>query len=328
MKFSTSIEIPENGLKICHMNRILLFGSCFSENIGKRLAKSKFQVDINPFGILYNPLSVAVAIKRLLQNKPFNAAELTFRDGLWHSFMHHGAFSNVDRDCCLEAINYRYATAVEGLKQMDILFVTFGTAFVYRQISDGEVVGNCHKFPDSTFSRTRLSVQSIVDEWSAVISELISQNKELKIVFTVSPIRHFKDGAHHNQLSKSTLLLAVDELVNKFSHNVNYFPAFEIVMDELRDYRYYAADMTHLSDVALDYIWERFGESFFDDNTSTIIRLWNEIDRSLNHRPLNNVTDQYKRFQLQTLNKLEHFKNQYPFINCETEYIDLQNSIK
>jgi hypothetical protein len=327
MKFSTSIDIPFSDYKISHMNRILLFGSCFSENIGHKLCKSKFQVDINPFGILYNPLSVSAVIKRMIQNQPFVADELVFRDGLWHSFMHHGAFSHVDRDCCLEVINSRYTRAVESLNQMDILFVTFGTSFVYRLNSDGQVVGNCHKFPDSTFSRYRLSVQSIVDEWSDVLSELTSKNKDLKIVFTVSPIRHLKDGAHNNQLSKATLHLAIDELVEKFVENIYYFPAFEIVMDELRDYRYYATDMTHLSDVAIDYIWERFSETFFDEDTTNIIRQWNDIYRSLNHRPLNNLSDQFKRFQLQVLQKLEQFKNLYPFIECENEYRDLQNRI-
>ena len=328
MKCRTHIDIPVNDLLINHKTEILLFGSCFSENIGQKMIMSKFKVDVNPFGILYNPSSVAASVSRLIMDKPFNSDELAFRDGLWHSFMHHGSFSDVDKESCLERINTRYKGAAEKINRADLLLITFGTAYVYRLQSNEQLVSNCHKFPDCLFSRSRLFVEEIVSEWTNIIEQLLSINPSIKIVLTVSPIRHMKDGAHNNQLSKAILHLAIDELVNRFGNIVFYFPSYEIVMDELRDYRFYTADMNHLTDVAIDYIWERFSKTFFDEKTEQIIRSWNEIARALQHRPIYISSDQFNQFQIQTLNKIEQFRKLYPFINCDQEYNSLVNTIK
>lgn len=319
MDFRTFIPVPKSDIDIHHSTKMMLFGSCFSENIGGLLAENKFDVDINPFGILYNPLSVSSAIRRLLQNESFSESDLVFRDGLYHSFMHHGSFSHPDKQFCLKRIQERFSTAATRIRQTSVFLITFGTAYVYRLGETGEIAGNCHKFPSEIFERFRLSVNDIVTEWSEIIARLYTINPTVKIIFTVSPIRHWSDGAHENQVSKSILHVAIDKLVETFGKNIFYFPAYEIVMDELRDYRFYAEDMIHPSPLAVHYLWDRFRETFFSTATETLIADWQVIRRALNHKPLNRGTDEYRNFLMQTLTKLEDFKSKYPFISCEEE---------
>ncbi len=232
----------------------------------RRAFASRFvSVDVNPFGTLYNPASIAAAVRRLMENRPYSEAELFEFGGMWHSFDHHSKFSCADRSMALQKINARYEGGVRFLKTARWLIVTFGTAYAYCLSDTGAVVGNCHKMPASCFSRRLLSQRDVVDDWLATLACLHEWNPELKVIFTVSPIRHLADGAHGNQLSKSTLLLAIDEL-SRCAEWISYFPAFEIVMDELRDYRFYAADMVHPSDVAVDYVMERFSEACFSES--------------------------------------------------------------
>jgi Mor family transcriptional regulator len=254
-----------------------------------------------------------------LQNRTFSEADLVFRDGLYHSFSHHGAFSHSHKDYCLKSIRSRFSAAASRIRQTDVFLITFGTAYVYRLQQTGEMVGNCHKFPSEVFDRFRLSVDDIVTEWSELIADLCKLNPSMKIVFTVSPIRHWRDGAHENQVSKSILHLAIDQLMAEFEDNLYYFPAYEIVMDELRDYRFYSEDMFHPSETAIDYLWKRFRESFFSPVTEKIISDWQPIYRSLNHKSLNFETHEYRSFLMQTLAKLEQFKEKYPFISCKKE---------
>lgn len=326
MDFRTVVKIPLPDFSIDHKMRQMLFGSCFSENIGKKLLENKFSVDVNPFGILYNPSSISTAIFRLMRNERFSENDLVFHNNVYQSFLHHGSFSHPDKLQCLEQINNRFDNAVGTLNKADVIFITFGTAYIYQLKSDNKVVGNCHKFPSDMFNRKRLSVQDIFDDWTKLIAKLLDKNPQLQLVFTVSPIRHFKDGAHENQLSKSTLHLAIAALKEHFGRNVHYFPAYEIVMDELRDYRFYTSDMLHPSDVAVDYLWKRFSETYFTDQTLSIMQEWAEIYRALQHRPLNGVTENYQSFLLQTKDKIARFSHKYPFISCKSEMKKL-NSI-
>jgi len=319
MEFRTYIPISKPDIDIHHSTKMMLFGSCFSENIGRMLSENKFDVDVNPFGILYNPLSISSAMQRLLQNRTFFEADLVFRDGLYHSFLHHGAFSHPDKDCCLEGIRSRFSASASRIRQTDVFLITFGTAYAYRLRKTGDIVGNCHKYPTEMFDRFRLTVDDIVGEWSNLISYLCKINPSVRILFTVSPIRHWKDGAHENQVSKSILHLAIDKLMERFGDNLYYFPAYEIVMDELRDYRFYADDMFHPSEIAILYLWERFRETFFSPATEKIISEWQPILRALNHKSLNPETEEYRHFLMQTLAKLVQFKEKYPFISCQKE---------
>ena len=209
--------------------------------------------------------------------------------------------------------------SANGFRKTAYLVVTLGTAYVYRLKSSGEVVANCHKLPEKIFDRSMLTVAEIVSEWKELLLSLWEQNPELKILFTVSPIRHWKDGAHGNQLSKATLLLAVDELQSAYPERIAYFPAYEIMMDELRDYRFYATDMLHPSELAIDYIWQRFTENFLSDETKGILKEWAEIQKAINHRPFQPESDAYKRFISQTLLKMERINEKFPSFDLTKE---------
>jgi len=288
MKFRTEISVPASDFKITHDCKIVMMGSCFAENMASKFLNAGFSIDENPFGIAYNPSSLSKNLNRLLYNRPFVADELFKDSGLYHSFSHHSRFSGTDTDDVLAKINSRMEQSLTFIRTADWLIITFGTAFVYRLQSTGEVVSNCHKLPAKLFTYQRLTIGDIVGEWNDLIARLQTFNPLLRIIFTVSPIRHWKDGAHGNQLSKSILLLAIEELLRNRSHCF-YFPAYEIVLDDLRDYRFYAEDMLHPSSQAIDYVWEKFTETWFDCETLQKAREFEKLNRSLNHIPHQNV---------------------------------------
>jgi hypothetical protein len=319
MDFRTHIVIPESDISINHSTSMMLFGSCFSEHIGSKLLQHKFKVDVNPFGILYNPFSVSRAIRRLLSAESFSAADLVFNNELYHSPMHHGHFSATDKEVCLQNISSRFDQAVSFIGQTDLFLITFGSAYAYQWRESGEIAGNCHKFPADRFRRLRLSVEEIVEEWVEVITLLTVINPTAKLLFTVSPVRHWKDGAHENQISKSILHLAIDALQERFRERISYFPAYEVMMDELRDYRFYNEDMIHPSPLAVDYIWNCFSETYFSAATQRVNDEWAQIRRALEHRPLHPGTESYRLFTEGTAQKLAAFARRYPEISCEEE---------
>lgn len=324
MDFRTKIEVPKSDLIISHNSRMMMLGSCFIENIGELLIQNKFNINLNPFGILYNPQSISQALTFLCdEDKRFSDENIFEYKGVYHSFWHHGVFSNTDKNKCLSNINNCIQKASEDLRQSDILFVTFGTAYVFLNKENNTIVGNCHKLPASSFDRYRLDVDDIVNNWQSLIDKLKLLNSELQIILTVSPIRHMKDGAHESQLSKSTLLLAIDKL-KKQNTQIHYFPSYEIVLDELRDYRFYNEDMIHPNTTAIKYIWERFSETYFKGQTYPVIEEWNKIYLALNHRPINIESDEYKLFLRQTLLKLKAFDEKYPYICCNNEISGLE----
>lgn len=315
MDFRTIIDIPVSDIRIKHSTRMMLFGSCFSENIGMKLTQSNFSVDLNPFGILYNPFSISTAMWRLLSAMPFSENDLVYNNGIYHSWMHHGCFSDSDRNVCLQNISDRFHKAVENIKETELFLITFGSAFAYRWNENGEIVGNCHKFPSNLFSRIRLSVEEITQEWEKLIVTLKMNRPDVKFLFTVSPVRHWKEGAHENQLSKSILHLAIDNLQRLFPGNVYYFPAYEVMIDDLRDYRFYNADMMHPSAVAVDYIWHLFANAFFSSETKKINEEWEPVRKALEHRPLYPGTEAHNKFVKETISKLERFTQKYPGIS-------------
>ena len=237
---------------------LVSIGSCFADNIGARLQESDFHIVINPFGALYNPASIASALHRLIEDRPIGMEDLVKHEGYWHSWHHHGSFSQTTPGATLTCCNSRLHRVHSALKEANLLMVTFGTAWVFER--EGQVVANCHKLPPQQFVRRKMTVEEIVALWTPLLQEMAALYPKLNILFSVSPIRHLADGAHGNQLSKATLLLAVDQLITQNSKlmTVHYFPAYEIVLDELRDYRYYDEKMTHPTDLAVDVVWERF----------------------------------------------------------------------
>ena len=318
MDFRTILDIPQSEIKINHQDKILMIGSCFSNNIGQKLIDNRFNVSLNPFGTLYNPISICKALEALLDEKRFEESDIFLDKGLYNSFYFHSSFSSSSRDKYLASINSIRNTATKRIRESKFLFITFGTSYVYENVDTKEIVGNCHKLPATSFRRYRLSVDQIVTTWSELINLLRAINPELQIIFTVSPIRHLRDGAHDNQLSKSMLLLSIDELNRKYQ-GTTYFPAYEIVLDDLRDYRFYDSDMCHPNSLAIDYIWEKFSDVYFDKLTKDIIKKWTRIKQDLSHKPFNPSGEEYLRFLNQSLLKLNKFQLEYPFVCVNSE---------
>lgn len=311
MSFRTKIKIEKlpADWQIDYKKQLFLIGSCFSDNVGERLKNAGFSTTSNSFGTLYNPFSICQNIDRLLQNKSFDESDLVYQNGMWHSFSHHSSFSCFDKKECLQNINKHFFLAQENLLKADFLFLTFGTAWVFRLKSNDSVVSNCHKIPAKEFIREKLSVDNIVERVEQTLLLLKKKNPTIKIVFSVSPIRHLGDGFHANQLSKSTLLLAIDKLCHRLQ-NVIYFPSYEIVLDDLRDYRFFSDDMAHPSSLAVDYIWEKFGEMFFNESVQQLSLRVEKMRKAFSHRPFNPNSEDYKKFLLSLENECELLKEQ------------------
>lgn len=316
--FRTIIQQEPSKNKITYQTPALFLGSCFTENIGNKLNELKFPVRVNPFGVLYNPVSVRNGLEILIDKKTFSESDLDFFNEQWYSFYHDSEFSNTDKNKSLNKINASIELAADHLRKSEYLVITFGTAWIYKYLKTGNVVSNCHKIPSKEFERLKLDVEDIFVEWANLINRLNELNPKLKIIFTVSPIRHWKDGAVQNQLSKSTLILAIHQLRNKFE-NVEYFPAYEIMMDDLRDYRFYADDMLHPSKQAIEYIWEQFSQAYFEKDTMEIIDNVNKVLLAKNHRPLNPNTENHRKFRERQVKFIEQLNAKYPFINLESE---------
>ena len=287
MKLQTIVDIKPSEWKIGYEDKILMLGSCFSDEIGRQMTERKMLVTCNPFGTLYNPLSIAQAINYKLQITN-HQLPLVEHDGLWHSMAHHGSFSRATKEEAEKAVAESIETMQRALEEASVVIVTFGTAWVYELSAISHqpsvIVGNCHKMPEKWFSRRRLTVEEIVEAWQPILA----QYTDKRWLFTVSPIRHVRDGLHENQLSKATLLMAVERLVESQKSKVesSYFPSYEIVMDELRDYRFYADDLVHPSSMAVEYIWERFCETFCTPQTINAMHIAHKEWKFAHHRPL------------------------------------------
>ena len=275
MKLQTIVDIAPSNRKIGYEDSILMTGSCFADSIGEQMEQRNLRVTCNPFGTLYNPLSIAQALT--MTDMP----ELIEHDGLWHSMAHHGSFSRADKDEAEQAIRASIETMQKALREATVVIVTFGTSWVYEWKGE-RVVGNCHKLPETNFTRRRLTAEEIVAAWKP----LLERYSDKHWVFTVSPIRHIKDGLHENQLSKATLLQAVEKLTGEAGLTADYFASFEIMLDELRDYRFYADDLVHPSSLAVNYIWERFVDTFCTPQTKNEMNIQHKRWQFEHHRPL------------------------------------------
>ena len=267
--FRTEVNIKPSENKISHQSKIMLIGSCFTENIGNKLTERCFKTAQNPFGIVYNPQSICEQIIQLIYNISIEEHELFYQNEQWHSYQFHSRFSHPEKNVALAAMNVSMTNGHTFLKDTNFLILTLGTAKVYEQSESNTVVANCHKTPNNQFAHTMLSAEKIVSLFKTTLNHLLKFNPNIKILFTVSPIRHWKDGAIENQLSKSTLFLATHQLI-KDCENAFYFPAYEIMMDDLRDYRFYGYDMLHPSTLAIDYIKQTNRRFKFSKKTSPL----------------------------------------------------------
>ena len=316
MTFRTEIRVEESATKISHSTGVMFVGSCFASEMAGKMREGLIPVLSNPDGVVYNPASVAVTLRNMIAGKVFTERDLWFHNNKWLSFSHYTDFSSDDKEKCLDRIN-NTGSARQFLKKAEYLFVTFGTARIYRRVDNGEVVSNCHKIPASFFKRELLTVDSIVIDWSLLLEELKKFNPGLKVVFTVSPIRHWKDGAHGNQISKSTLFLAIEEL-QKHPTEPTYFPSYELMMDDLRDYRFYNTDMLHPSAAAIDYIWEKFCKTYLSEPT---FKLWNEISsitQASRHRIMSDSKTEITEFSKTMLKKISDIEKKSHSIDFQT----------
>lgn len=319
MNLRTPVELPAGLFRMKHADHLMLLGSCFAAEMGERLLNIKFRCNVNPYGVIYNPLSISVALREIEAGKSYGTEELFLFRELWHSPMHHGEFSSSDKEKVLENINTRLREAHAAFSQLDYLLLTFGTAWVYESKESGRVVSNCHKQPEAKFTRRKLSVDEIVFDYRNLLSDVLLRNPKLKVLFTVSPIRHVRDGLHANNLSKATLLLAVEQLQTLFPEHAFYFPAYELLLDELRDYRFYADDMAHPSKLAVDYVWERFVHSCISADALRIMEESENIRKMLLHRPFYPDSEEYKRFLGQIVLKIDQLNGKYPYLDFQKE---------
>lgn len=314
MEFRTIVDLPHEKIVLRPRSHALLMGSCFAERVGTRMADAlpAGQVCVNPFGVLYNPESLRQALQILLYGSLFFPEEYLFEgsDGLWHSWLHSGAFSARRHDDCAQGITRAYEAAVETLRRADVLCLTLGTSRIYEHRQHGFVVGNCHKEPAAFFGERALSVDEICTSWASLLDDLERERPELKVVFTVSPYRYAKYGLHGSQLSKATLLLAIDRLAREH-RNVAYFPAYEIVTDELRDYRFYEADMLHPSEQASEYVWMRFREWAFSPELQQYAAEREALAKAEAHRPLHPDSEACRKFEESLRRKREAFARKW-----------------
>ena len=290
MKFRTEISLTPLAEGMGHGAKIFALGSCFAENISERLSRAKFSVTSNPFGVLFNPASIANAIERLADSRAFAVCDITAGKESYFSFDAHSSLDGKTNTEAFANLNRAVAQGAKSLADADWVILTFGTAWVYEH--EGRVVANCHKQPAAEFVRRRLSVGEIVERYSRLLDGAL---REKKVILTVSPVRHIGDGLQENSVSKATLRLAVEELVMKYE-NAHYFPSYEILIDDLRDYRYYADDLAHPSKMAVEYVWERFCEAVLSPKAQELLPKIAQIVSAVEHRPFNPNSEEHKKF--------------------------------
>ncbi len=317
MNFRTPINVEKLKQQVSYKKPVVMMGSCFTDNVGKYLKKYLFDVVVNPFGVIYNPLSVKKGIEQLLYREEYKKKDLRFYNELWFSFDHYTLYSDTNKEEALRKINADFLLAKEKLLSAGFLIITFGTSFAYRFKETDELVCNCHKIPSSKFDRFMISPKSIITEYENLLNQLLKMNPDLQVIFTVSPVRHLKDGLIENQRSKAALLLSISELIQLFPGSCHYFPSYEIMMDDLRDYRFYDADLVHPNENAITYIWEKFMKAIIDSEAQGIIEKIDPLLKSRQHKPMHTNTDAYKKFSDQLTKKELDLRNIYPFLRWD-----------
>lgn len=324
MKFHFEFDIKKLLPPITHRDKLVLMGSCFTENISEKLNKHKFSVLENPNGILFNPVSVAEALVSYIENKQFNESDLFHLNEGWHSWKHHSRFSGLSAAEALGKINASTANANRYLKEANYLLITLGSSWVYTltekaaNTRPGSVAANNHKAPADWFYRKLMTPEEVLQTLDHMIHRLFLFNAELKIIFTISPVRHLREGVVENNRSKAVLIQAVHHLVDKFE-KLYYFPAYELVIDDLRDYRFYAEDLVHPNYFATQYVWEKFVDTCMDDKTKRLMEAIHSIQLAYRHRPFNPSSGQHKKFLQSFYQKTVALQEQHPYLDFKNE---------
>ena len=314
MNFTTKIPITQNANPIDYNSKIVSFGSCFAENMGDKLLYYKFQTQVNPFGIIFNPFSIEKLIERVVLQRYFTKDDIFFFNERCHCYEVHSELSDADAEVVLSKLNRILSDTQKQLQQATHIIITYGTSWVYRHIETNAIVANCHKVPQKQFTKELLSIDSIQKAIQNTVSLIATLNPKCNFIFTVSPVRHLKDGFVENQVSKAHLIAAIYATTNTKQQTLNYFPSYEIMMDELRDYRFYADDMMHPSPMAIDYIWERFAATQIDASAITTMELVQTIQKGLAHRPFNPNSESHQKFEANLKEKIATLEAQYSFM--------------
>ena len=314
MQLITKIPLPKERNLIDYESKLVLLGSCFSDNIGEKLAYFKYNTLVNPFGILFHPIAIENLILNIVNEKQFSDKDIFCHNEIWHSFETHSVLSSLSKNELLTSINSAVESSHKQIQQATHIVITLGTSWVYRCIETDTIVANCHKIPQKKFSKELLTINEISESLDACISLIRSLQKNVSIIFTVSPIRHLKNGFVENKLSKAHLLSAIHEVIDP-KDSTHYFPSYEIMMDELRDYRFYAEDMIHPSTTAIQYIWERFRDTWMSGEAIKIMEEVNLIQKSLAHKPFNPDSLQHQEFLKKLEGQIQHLQLKLPEIS-------------
>lgn len=315
MEFRTTVKTGENRSWLHHSDNVVLLGSCFSESIGSRMQGAFIHATINPFGTLYNPMSIARGVDRLIDNEPIAGKDLFMQGGVWNSYDFHSRHSLPDKQVTIDHMNKCIEEGHKALKEAQLLTVTLGTSLIYRLKATGEVVANCHKVPQHEFNRKMASVNDMAQVLDAMLAKLHEFNPELHIIMTVSPIRHIADGLDTNSLSKAALRIAIHEAISQHRDYCDYFPAYEIMLDDLRDYRFYGSDMVHPSDVAVEYIWQVFQGAYLDDRSALAVARCERVHKRIQHRPMSANRETVQRFNNDTASVVRNLIKEYPYLS-------------
>jgi lysophospholipase L1-like esterase len=316
MQFRTQILLSKSKNPIDYNSKMLSFGSCFAENMADKFDYFKFQNETNPFGIIFNSVSIEKVIERTIKEEWFTEKDVFFHNERWHSFEVHSDLSNSDRQELLETLNKAISETNKQLKEATHIIITYGTSWIYRNLESEEIVANCHKVPQKQFSKELLPVDVIQKSIQNTIDLIQTINPNLNFIFTISPVRHIKDGFAENQLSKSHLFAGLHSNLKSKINNLKleYFPSYEIMMDELRDYRFYTEDMLHPNQVAIDYIWHKFSENFISEDSISLMQEIDEIQKSLRHRSFNPESEQHQKFLAKLQQKINALSERCPGI--------------
>lgn len=310
MNFRTQIPQQNVHNQIDYDSKVLLIGSCFTENIGKKFEYFKFQNSTNPFGILFHPRAIEKLVLNAINQKEYSDKDVFLHNERWHCFDAHSEFSDATKENLLLNLNNTIRSTFQQINNSTHLIITLGTSWVYREIASDKIVANCHKIPQKKFLKELLNVKEIAESLEAIISLIKSINPKIEIIFTVSPVRHLKDGFIENSLSKSHLISAIHQVVEPRNHT-HYFPSFEIMMDDLRDYRFYKSDMIHPNDTAINYIWEQFKNTWIDETSQNVMTEIDSIQKGLSHRPFNEESEQHQQFLKNLQFKIDDLKSQF-----------------
>lgn len=318
MYSKTSFPKFESDFKINPAHLIYTCGSCFAQEFYERLSARKFQVIPHPFGIVFNPLSIAQQFDAVISNQHYQQRDLVFHNGLYHSMDHHGSYSNHDPEKMIEKINTQIESAHQSLKKLSFLILTLGSAHYYVYHANQKTVANCHKIPQTQFTKKRAGTNEIINALERTLNSFQQMNPNLKIILSVSPVRYLKDGFTENARSKSSLVLAAEHLCNTFSF-VHYFPAYEIFMDDLRDYRYVKEDLVHPNKAAIDYIWSYFEQAYLSEESKKLISEIDQFNSLLNHRVLSTNSSDYQSYLTRLKNELNGLEEHYKHIDFAPE---------